>query len=1038
MAMDGLEYDNSQKSLATIQNNNVALLDNAVSMQLRPRRSRSLTKDDLYVYYDEGKTGACRASEAKPKTKTLSQDDMCLNWSPKYKLGETSTPGYKANVADYALNRRKCLAKKIDACDRPCVSLVIKPGGNGVIEYSTLGFELVRTILMDFYLQCKQYHVDIVQKTDENNCIENDKVSIHLKTKAGNKGKYQYTVNFYRTTCKVLINGSQFSKFLTQDYPKIETILMSRYKSSDERKLKHILIQASEKGEEQQLCSPKLLPPDELNVSTDPDKHNPSRMFHVIDNVMKAPENQAYCDSPTTDLQTVTNTTGFISKDNVISHATSPLSAISSETPWPINVDDPESKSSVFKSQGADHQMSDSEPDSVKDEIVVENNKTISNTPPDSDFSDDTDEDTDIPKSKKTRKSSKLSRVNKGKGKRKSAVNSGIEKRLDRIEKAISILNQQAVGKVDQFCQSHSELQKSLSSANDKIQKLEKKIGHTTFVERQEFTRQIDKIRQELNSTKANFKVEKQNMDIDTKISLQTQTICTKTDKLEDNVRSLQNKISKLEKKTDLTDMDKKINDLEAKINQMTTPSAAHLADMDKKFNELGAKIDKMTTPITAQDAKKDNGTPSDKTFQSSVKHEKGSYFQAFCRSVHTREELDIFVAETISGSRMLEAATHKVVAYKYQQDGKDVTAADDDGELGAGEVLLDLLNGHSIHNIAILVCRWYGNVHLYQRRFELMKHCAVEALTDGNLMPQSIDRITQQEGQETTTPTAEQSASKTIIFCDSTGATINVNRMIPNKSAIKVSCPTLDSATVNIQKTPETSGNIVIQTGINDIGSVPMTQLRNKITKLIDTAKSFHPTAKICITSILPYRSDVRSTEDINNFIEHSAKRKRIIYVNTAAQFKGSSGLYRDEKHPNKRGTGVLVSCLKSSMGLKYSAHPNYSALTKVNRGAQSSMQNNYNKNNETTTSFRVTEAPNAQTRVAHYEEPRQMPVPNLNAQPNTIQNNNQLTQGNSPYWPPPPQYMFPPPPVHQFGTAPPGFTHQPFTFGYQHNNQW
>ena len=86
---------------------------------------------------------------------------------------------------------------------------------------------------------------------------------------------------------------------------------------------------------------------------------------------------------------------------------------------------------------------------------------------------------------------------------------------------------------------------------------------------------------------------------------------------------------------------------------------------------------------------------------------------------------------------------------------------------------------------------------------------------------------------------------------------------------------------------------------------------------QVIHGAKSQHPRSVIHITSLLPHRSNPEKTKDINAFVSKQCKIKGCRFINTAKKFTGKD-LYRDEKHPNKSGTGVLVQTIKNAIGLK------------------------------------------------------------------------------------------------------------------------
>ena len=156
-------------------------------------------------------------------------------WSPSKDLtGKTST-----KVENYVLKKDKALFKKMKACDRPPININFS-SGNAIIEYSTLSFEKTRNLLNTFYCQ-SNYHTSISSKTDEEQNVVQETLTIHNATKKGKKGKYQYTVNFYLTTSKNMANGQNINKFLSADFPKIEELLIKTYNYEQEQALKRKL-----------------------------------------------------------------------------------------------------------------------------------------------------------------------------------------------------------------------------------------------------------------------------------------------------------------------------------------------------------------------------------------------------------------------------------------------------------------------------------------------------------------------------------------------------------------------------------------------------------------------------------------------------------------------------------------------------------------------------------------------------------------------------------------------------------------------------
>jgi hypothetical protein len=80
----------------------------------------------------------------------------------------------------------------------------------------------------------------------------------------------------------------------------------------------------------------------------------------------------------------------------------------------------------------------------------------------------------------------------------------------------------------------------------------------------------------------------------------------------------------------------------------------------------------------------------------------KHTSFQAISAAVTETAHLEL-VLESLSKDAMFLEARSKILAFRT----KDEEGYDDDGEIGAGEKLLYLLERMGIENIVIIVCVW-------------------------------------------------------------------------------------------------------------------------------------------------------------------------------------------------------------------------------------------------------------------------------------------------------------------------------------------
>ncbi|KAJ1926837.1 hypothetical protein IWQ60_003466 [Tieghemiomyces parasiticus] len=125
------------------------------------------------------------------------------------------------------------------------------------------------------------------------------------------------------------------------------------------------------------------------------------------------------------------------------------------------------------------------------------------------------------------------------------------------------------------------------------------------------------------------------------------------------------------------------------------------------------------------------------------------SVFVAHVANV-TSIHLAQFVVWQLLQDRKIAKATHNIVAYRIGGAPTTTTVAtanaigrqgghqdyDDDGESAAGGRLLHLLQLLDIHDVVVMVTRWYGGIHLGADRFKHINNSARQALDAAGLIP--------------------------------------------------------------------------------------------------------------------------------------------------------------------------------------------------------------------------------------------------------------------------------------------------------------
>lgn len=110
---------------------------------------------------------------------------------------------------------------------------------------------------------------------------------------------------------------------------------------------------------------------------------------------------------------------------------------------------------------------------------------------------------------------------------------------------------------------------------------------------------------------------------------------------------------------------------------------------------------------------------------------DRGSRYAASAGPVRDRAGIDAFLAE-LRRRRRFAKATHHSWAAVLSQGGP---LKGDDGEAGAGAVILKMLEREGLTDHIVVVTRWYGGVHLGGDRFAHVVTCTravLAALRDG------------------------------------------------------------------------------------------------------------------------------------------------------------------------------------------------------------------------------------------------------------------------------------------------------------------
>ncbi len=113
----------------------------------------------------------------------------------------------------------------------------------------------------------------------------------------------------------------------------------------------------------------------------------------------------------------------------------------------------------------------------------------------------------------------------------------------------------------------------------------------------------------------------------------------------------------------------------------------------------------------------------SRKPTQSFILHEKiiedrGSKYSVSYGKVAGREDIQTFL-KTLKKNKKYAKATHNSWAARISKDKAIYETKNDDGETGAGMVILRIMQKENVTDCVICVTRWFGGVKLMGDRFK-------------------------------------------------------------------------------------------------------------------------------------------------------------------------------------------------------------------------------------------------------------------------------------------------------------------------------
>eukprot|EP01095_Lingulamoeba_sp_RSL-Kostka_P014287 TRINITY_DN618_c1_g1_i1.p1 TRINITY_DN618_c1_g1~~TRINITY_DN618_c1_g1_i1.p1 ORF type:complete len:142 (+),score=24.36 TRINITY_DN618_c1_g1_i1:146-571(+) len=115
----------------------------------------------------------------------------------------------------------------------------------------------------------------------------------------------------------------------------------------------------------------------------------------------------------------------------------------------------------------------------------------------------------------------------------------------------------------------------------------------------------------------------------------------------------------------------------------------------------------------------------------------KKSTFFAHCCEIKKVEDSKLALEALKESNKKIKNATHNIIAYRlYDNEKKEIEEyRDDDGESGAGDKMLFILQKLDIIDVWVCVTRNYGGVKLGGNRFKLINQACRDVLKEAKII---------------------------------------------------------------------------------------------------------------------------------------------------------------------------------------------------------------------------------------------------------------------------------------------------------------
>ncbi len=108
---------------------------------------------------------------------------------------------------------------------------------------------------------------------------------------------------------------------------------------------------------------------------------------------------------------------------------------------------------------------------------------------------------------------------------------------------------------------------------------------------------------------------------------------------------------------------------------------------------------------------------------------DRGSVYSVSVGRVEDRESIKKFIHKIRNYNKKFQKASHHSYAARVSKDGVVYETKSDDGETGAGNVILRIIQKKKFTNTIVCVTRWFGGVKLQADRYKHVQDATIYAL---------------------------------------------------------------------------------------------------------------------------------------------------------------------------------------------------------------------------------------------------------------------------------------------------------------------